>query len=116
MFTSVPLRPLQVRAFMACADSGRLKPLFVTASSDTQCRIKNGRRITTRQPPEYNFPYGIGLGDGVGGVTPVPGLLAGTPAPGMHGLATVDDTLPELPAFVLPGGVVDPAEFVVEPA
>jgi hypothetical protein len=55
------------------------------------------------------------VGEGVGAVTPVPGLLAGLPALGIHGAATVAEALPGVPALVLPGGVVEPAEFVVEP-
>ena len=46
---------------------------------------------------------------------PVPGLLAGLPALGMHGAATVFETFPGVPLVELPGGVVEPAEFVVEP-
>lgn len=56
-----------------------------------------------------------GVGEAVGAVTPVPGLLAGRPALGMHGAATVGEAFPAETEIVLPGGVVDPAELVIEP-
>src|SRR5262249_1534848 len=58
---------------------------------------------------------GLGDGDGVGAVTPVPGLVAGMPALGIQGFVTVVVVLPGVPALVLPGGVVEPAGFVIDP-
>lgn len=46
-------------------------------------------------------------------MVPLPGLLAGTPVPGGQG--AVGEAVAGVPLFVLPGGVVEPAEFVVEP-
>src|SRR5262249_39298823 len=59
--------------------------------------------------------HGCGLGDGVGVVTPVPGLVAGTPALGRQGVVTVAVVFLGVPALVLPGGVVEPAGFVINP-